>query len=82
MLIKFSDKARKWLAIKGFSEIYGARPLARIIKLSVKEPIADFMLSNKFDFGGNIEINLLKDKLTFEFKIFKNRKKEHTVEFC
>ena len=80
--IKFSDKAKKWLAIKGFSEIYGARPLARIIKLKVKEPIADFMLSNKFNLGGNIEIDLLKDKLIFEFKTFKNRKKKQTLEFC
>ena len=80
--IELSDRTRKWLVIKGFSEVYGARPLARLIKLKIKEPIADYILSNRFNYGETIKIQLINNKLSFDFKNFKNSKKKKKIEVC
>ena len=74
--IELSDRTRKWLVIKGFSEVYGARPLARLIKLKIKEPIANHILSHNFTCGGTIKIKLMNSNLSFDFKHFKNSKKK------
>ena len=74
--IVISDKTRNWLAIKGFSETYGARPLARLIKLKIKEPIADYMLSHKINKGGTVKIKLNNNNnISFDFINFKNKQK-------
>ena len=74
--IDLSDTAKKWLSLKGFSEIYGARPLERLIKLKIKEPIANHILSHNFTCGGTIKIKLMNSNLSFDFKHFKNSKKK------
>jgi ATP-dependent Clp protease ATP-binding subunit ClpA len=42
--ISVSDEARTWLAEKGYDELYGARPLARVIQENIKKPLADELL--------------------------------------
>lgn len=74
--IDLSDTVKKWLSLKGFSEIYGARPLERLIKLKIKEPIANHILSHNFTCGGTIKIKLMNSNLSFDFKHFKNSKKK------
>ena len=39
--IEMSDKARQWLATKGYDRMFGARPLGRVIQEHVKKPLAD-----------------------------------------
>ena len=77
--IELSDRARKWLVLKGFSESYGARPLERLIKLKIKEPIADYILSKKFNHGATIKVELINNKLSF---VFKNLKKNKKIKVC
>lgn len=38
------DAARAWLAEKGFSDVYGARAIARIVRSEVLFPLAKKML--------------------------------------
>ena len=67
-----------FLVTKGFSDIYGARPISRLIQSKIKEPIADYLLSNNSKKKININIELDKNnKLKFDFK--KSSKKEKII---
>ncbi len=65
--ISLSDDAADWLAKNGFDELYGARPLARVIQEHIKKPLADEILFGKLVRGGHVQVTLKDGKLAFEF---------------
>jgi ATP-dependent Clp protease ATP-binding subunit ClpA len=67
VLFELTEEARKWLAVRGYDRLYGARPLARIIQEHVKKPLADEILFGKLKDGGVVKIRVEDDKLVFEF---------------
>jgi ATP-dependent Clp protease ATP-binding subunit ClpA len=67
--IETSDDAADWLAKNGFDELYGARPLARVIQEHIKKPLADDILFGKLSKGGHVKVVLKDGKLAFEFEI-------------
>ncbi|MDP6875326.1 MAG: ATP-dependent Clp protease ATP-binding subunit ClpA [Alphaproteobacteria bacterium] len=73
--IKLSVAARDWLAEKGYDQLYGARPLGRIIQEKVKKPLADELLFGKLAKGGQVVIDVAEGKLTFTFEAKEKRSK-------
>ncbi|MFZ5668016.1 MAG: ATP-dependent Clp protease ATP-binding subunit ClpA [Pseudomonadota bacterium] len=67
--IETSDEAADWLAKNGFDELYGARPLARVIQEHIKKPLADDILFGKLAKGGHVKVVLRDGKIAFEFAI-------------
>ncbi|MCZ6603852.1 MAG: ATP-dependent Clp protease ATP-binding subunit ClpA [Alphaproteobacteria bacterium] len=65
--IELNDAARDWLAKKGFSDSFGARPLARIIQEHIKKPLADELLFGKLAKGGAVKVELKDGVLDFTF---------------
>jgi ATP-dependent Clp protease ATP-binding subunit ClpA len=65
--IELSDEAKAWLARKGYSPEYGARPLARVIQEHVKKPLAEELLFGKLARGGVVVVGVDDDKLTFTY---------------
>jgi len=68
--IALTAKARKWLAVRGYDEAFGARPLGRLIQEHVKKPMADELLFGSLQKGGGVKIDVDKndpDKLSFKF---------------
>jgi len=68
--IALTPKARKWLAVRGYDEAFGARPLGRLIQEHVKKPMADELLFGSLQKGGGVKIDIDKndpDKLSFKF---------------
>ena len=65
--IELTDDATKWLAENGYDELYGARPLARVIQEHIKKPLADEILFGKLVKGGHIKVLLVEGKIGFEF---------------
>jgi ATP-dependent Clp protease ATP-binding subunit ClpA len=63
-----SPEARAWLARKGFDPIYGARPLARMIQQTVRNPLTDEILFGRLENGGHVTIGLEGDGLTFGYE--------------
>ena len=61
--IILDDKARDWLAEKGYDAAYGARPLGRIVQEHIKKPLADMMLFGDLMDGGLAEVSLKDDGL-------------------
>lgn len=39
------DDARQWLAEKGYSDVYGARAIARVVRTEVLFPLAQKLLN-------------------------------------
>lgn len=61
-----TDDAKEYLASQGFNPIYGARPLKRVIRQMVENPLSKMILAQQFKKGDKIKIDLDDDKLTFQ----------------
>jgi len=66
--IETSDEAADWLAKNGFDELYGARPLARVIQEHIKKPLADEILFGRLIKGGHVKVVVKEAKLAFEIE--------------
>ena len=66
--IEMDDDAADWLAKNGFDELYGARPLARVIQESIKKPLADDILFGKLVRGGHVKVVLRDGKIAFDIE--------------
>jgi ATP-dependent Clp protease ATP-binding subunit ClpA len=65
--ITLSSGARTWLARSGHDPRYGARPLTRLIQTEIKDILSDEILFGRLEKGGEVFINEVNDKLTFDF---------------
>ncbi len=63
--ITFSENAIHWMLDQNDEPEYGARPLKRIIRRSVREPLADFLLRSNPQPGTEVRIDTKDDALTF-----------------
>ncbi len=61
-----TDEAKEYLATQGFNPIYGARPLKRVIRQMVENPLSKMILAQNFLKGDKIKIDLQNDQLNFE----------------
>jgi ATP-dependent Clp protease ATP-binding subunit ClpA len=64
--IELTDEAADWLAKNGYDELYGARPLARVIQEHIKKPLADEILFGKLTAGGHVKVDLKDAKIVFD----------------
>lgn len=63
--LEFSDAAVQWMLAQNDEPEYGARPLKRIIRRSVREPLADFLLKVNPPPGTQVKVDADSTKLTF-----------------
>ena len=66
--IELDEDAADWLAKNGFDELFGARPLARVIQENIKKPLADDILFGKLVRGGHVKVMLKDGKIAFEIE--------------
>ncbi len=69
VFIKLTDQASEWLAVNGFDNKYGARPMQRLIQEKIKKPLAEEILFGELSDGGNVLIEVSDNDLTFNFQI-------------
>lgn len=58
VVMHVDDKARRWLAKKGYDPKMGARPMARVIQEHLKRLLADELLFGQLTKGGNVKVSL------------------------
>ena len=63
---EISDDAKEFLATQGFNPVYGARPLKRVIRQLVENPLSKKILAQEFTKGDNIKIELDNDEIVFK----------------
>lgn len=66
--VEVCDDAKDWLARHGHDERLGARPLARVIQSSVRQPLAEQILFGTLQNGGVAKVGVDNDKLTFHYE--------------
>ena len=61
--LKLDDKAKDWLAENGYDSAYGARPLKRLIRQEVENPLAIKLLNGDIKDNSVITISANKNGL-------------------
>jgi ATP-dependent Clp protease ATP-binding subunit ClpC len=76
--IKLTDRAKDFIADKGFDSNFGARPLKRAIQKYLEDPIAEEILKGEINDGDTLEIDYNKetDLIVVENKSPGKKKKE------
>ena len=64
--IKVTTKAKDRLAKDGFSEVYGARPLKRLIEDQIENTISMKIISGELALGTKIVVDFVRGKYTFK----------------
>ncbi|WP_242116008.1 ATP-dependent Clp protease ATP-binding subunit ClpA [Sphingomonas lacusdianchii] len=64
--IRLDEPAKTWLTEKGYDKLYGARPMGRLIQDKIKQPLAEELLFGKLVHGGEVNVKLKDNSLSFE----------------
>jgi ATP-dependent Clp protease ATP-binding subunit ClpC len=70
-----SDKAKDYIADKGFDKEYGARPLKRAIQKYIEDALAEEIINSNLEEGDSITMDLDEKKNELTIKIKKQKKK-------
>ncbi|MDT7833262.1 ATP-dependent Clp protease ATP-binding subunit [Flavobacteriaceae bacterium S356] len=72
--LNLSEKAKDYIADKGFDKKYGARPLKRAIQKYIEDALAEEIVSSKLAEGDTIKMDLDAKKNELTIKIKKGKK--------
>ena len=62
---EISEEAKEFLATRGFNPVYGARPLKRVIRQLVENPLSKQILQQKFIRGDKLIVDVNNDEIQF-----------------
>ncbi|MEM7695921.1 MAG: ATP-dependent chaperone ClpB [Pseudomonadota bacterium] len=66
IVLELDERAREWLANRGYDPVYGARPLRRVIQKEVQDPLAERILSGAIVDGDTVRATPTAERLVFE----------------
>jgi ATP-dependent Clp protease ATP-binding subunit ClpB len=66
LVLDFTDRAKDFLATRGYDPVYGARPLKRAIQSEVETALAQRLIAGDVQDGAQVTIDAGVDGLTFE----------------
>ena len=64
--LEVTPEAKEFLATRGYNPVYGARPLKRVIRQMVENPLSKMILSQNFLSGDKVKIDVVDDEIKFE----------------
>ena len=67
--IILTPEAREWLAEQGYDPAFGARPLQRVLRTELEDPLAQELLFGKLAKGGVVTVDKGEDALRFNYGI-------------
>jgi ATP-dependent Clp protease ATP-binding subunit ClpB len=56
IVLAIDERARNWLADKGYDPVYGARPLKRVIQRELQNPLAGLILAGRIKDGDTVRV--------------------------
>jgi len=68
IVLELDNKAKKWLADKGYDPAYGARPLKRVIQTELQNKLAELILQGHVVDGSMVKVTEKADELSFDIK--------------
>ena len=63
------DKAKEFIAGKGYDVQYGARPLKRAIQTYLEDGLSELIISSSLKEGDTIQVSLNEEKGELEMKV-------------
>ena len=66
MTLQVTDDLLDYLGKEGFDEIFGARPLRRVIQNKVEDPLSDAMLDSVYTEGDSIKIDYVDGEIKID----------------
>ena len=63
---EITPDAKEFLATRGFNPVYGARPLKRVIRQLIENPLSKQILAQKFLRGDKVIIDVQNDEIVFK----------------
>jgi len=70
IVLDVDEKARNWLADRGYEPAYGARPLKRVIQRAVQDPLSELILAGAVKDGDTVRITAGSDGLIINDRPF------------
>ncbi len=67
IVVKLHKRAKEYIANEGYDDRYGARNIARVINLKIKEQLTDEILFGSLTNGGTVTVSFSKE-LMFKYK--------------
>lgn len=65
--LEVTDRAKEWLAEKGYDPLFGARPVRRLIQDSIEDKLSDYLLAGELSPGDTAVIDINdEDETTIE----------------
>ena len=64
--LRVSEEAKDFLGKKGYDEVYGARPLRRVIQDMLEDRISDDILRGNFKAGDVISVDLEEESIVIQ----------------
>jgi ATP-dependent Clp protease ATP-binding subunit ClpC len=59
--LELSDVAKDWLGEKGYDNVFGARPLRRVIQNELEDRLSEALLQERFTAGDTVLIDVAED---------------------
>ena len=70
IVLALDEKAKQWLADRGYDPTYGARPLKRVIQRALQDPLAELILSGAVKDGDKVPVTAGADGLVIDGRAF------------
>ena len=70
IVLSIDERARNWLADRGYDPAYGARPLKRVIQRAVQDPLSEMILSGAVKDGDTVRVTAGSDGLIINDRAF------------
>ena len=64
-----TDAAKDYLAKEGYSEVYGARPLRRVIQKKVEDVLAEEILTGNYQPNDELVMDMKDEQIVIEKKV-------------
>ena len=68
MKLNVTERCFKWLADKGYSNLFGAREVARVIQDKIKTFFVDEVLFGELSKGGTVRADIAKDDVKLKIR--------------
>lgn len=65
-----TPQAKTWLADQGFDEVYGARPLKRVIQKTLLDPLSMEILGGKIKENQTVQVTEAPDGTSLQFSVY------------
>ena len=64
--LDLTEAARAWLAKHGYDQMFGARPMGRLVQTKIREPLADQLLFGALQKGGHVSVDIKDDDIILD----------------